>query len=138
MPEAPGFVSISHRTIYVFPEGSEYVVPFDAGHDKPDNGVDEAEADVLVPVMAELEDDEELVPVEELAITLEELLLVEEDVITAEELLDADEVARIVDALLLAEELAMVDELESDTAPATRRPAFVAPSYTKTPGEDFI
>ena len=111
-------------------------MPFDAGQDKPGVGLDEAETDVPVPIMAELDEGEELILVDEYVITLEELLLVE-DVITADELLNVDELAMTVDELLVAEGVVLVDELESDTAPATRRPAFVAPSYTKAPREDF-
>lgn len=112
-------------------------MPFEAGHDKPDVGVDEAETDVLVPTIEELDDVEVPVLADELVIALEELLLVEEGVVTVEELLNVDEAAITVDELVTAEGVAIVDELDSDTAPATRRPAFVAPSYTKTPGEDF-
>jgi hypothetical protein len=120
----------------LFPEGSEYVVPFDAGQDKLDVGADETETDVLVPIIAEL-DDEELVLADELVIALGELLPVDEDIITAEELLNVDEAAMTVDELLHTEDVVLVDERERDTTPTTRTPAFVVPSYTKAPETDF-
>lgn len=69
---------------------------------------------------------------------MDEMLRIEDDVIAEEELLEAEEATMGEDELLLAEELdAVLDELESETAPATLTAAFVAPLYTKPPDVDF-
>lgn len=92
----------SQMTTYFVPEDAEYVVPFDEGHWRPDVGADEADAEVLVPIMLELVMAEPLVG-EELIIALDERLLVEEAGVELE-------------------------ELDSETGPATRSAPLVAPS----------
>lgn len=51
--KAPGSVFMSQRIMYLFPEGSEYVVPFESGQ-RP-LGVADADDDELVATMLELE-----------------------------------------------------------------------------------
>lgn len=93
---------------------------------------DGARLDVLLFV----EDEDEVATIElvddELA-TIEELLRVddEEELARVE---DEEELAVTEEELLRAEEDdTIVDELKSETAPATLKPAFVVPSYTNAP-----
>ena len=90
----------------------------------------------LVLTIGELDIEEGLLAVDVAAV--DEMLRIEEDVIAEEEPLEVGEATMDEDELLLAEELdAMLNELESETAPATLRAAFVAPLYTNAPEVDF-
>jgi hypothetical protein len=112
------------------------VVPFEEGHRPLGVAIAENVDDEIVLTMEEL-DIEGLVAVD-IAAAVDELLRDEDDAIAEDELVEVREATMEEAELLLGEELeAGLDELESDTAPATLSAAFVAPLYTNTPDVDF-
>ena len=137
MSKAPGSVFVSQRIVYLFPEGSEYVVPFERGQ-RP-LGVADGDDDELVPIMLEL-DIEVLLAIDVEAVVVDELVRVDDDVIIADdELLELDTEPATDDELLLADDDDdELNELESETGPATLNAALVAPLYTKAPLDDFV
>ena len=116
-------------------------MPLADGQPRPDNVEDEAELDN--EVLEALDGGTEGVPDDDSVVLLDELS--EDDTVLLDELVEEDDLkldGMIEESALVLDELGeedvlALDEPEEETSLASLRPAFVEPSYTNWPSDDF-